>query len=205
MNQRTVACAICGQEFQHEVRAGTQPKYCSGQCRRRATWEQRKTRRDSVIEQRCPRCLETKPITEFSSMTQAYCRPCHASYARELRKGRTPEQRAKTRIQENAYRHGIDAQALLELVDQQGGLCAICQSDLNGDARRWHIDHDHACCPNTSGDKGRQRKRGCGKCIRGILCANCNVGIGMFADDPSALRAAAAYLERFTSPVTATN
>jgi hypothetical protein len=202
MNQRTVACATCGQEFQHIVRAGTQPRYCSGQCRRRATWERRKIRRDSVTEQRCPRCGMTKPIAEFSSMTQAYCRPCHASYARELRKARTPEQRASTRITENAYRHGISAQELLALVDQQGSRCAICTADLVDDARSWHVDHDHSCCPNTSGDRGRNRKRGCGLCIRGILCANCNVGIGMFNDSPVALRAAAAYLERFTSPAT---
>lgn len=51
--------------------------------------------------------------------------------------------------------------------------CAIClsTSDLVG-------DHDHA----TSQP-------------RGVLCRNCNIGIGNFYDNPGTLRRAAAYLE----------
>jgi hypothetical protein len=32
------------------------------------------------------------------------------------------------------------------------------------------IDHDHACCPDE--------KRSCGKCIRGLLCLDCNTTLG---------------------------
>jgi hypothetical protein len=51
-----------------------------------------------------------------------------------------------------------------------------------------HVDHDHSHCGGG---------RACQQCIRGILCTNCNVGIGMFGEDPARLRAAVAYLERF--------
>ena len=32
--------------------------------------------------------------------------------------------------------------------------------------------------------------------VRGLLCSNCNVGLGMFADNPEALEAAARYIRR---------
>jgi hypothetical protein len=58
----------------------------------------------------------------------------------------------------------------------QNSVCAICGSD------RWGhkgpaIDHDH-----ITGS------------IRGILCSNCNQGLGRFHDDPARLLAAARYL-----------
>jgi hypothetical protein len=52
--------------------------------------------------------------------------------------------------------------------------CEIC-----GSAARKHIDHCH--------DTGR---------IRGILCSNCNIGVGSFDDNPDLLERAAAYLRK---------
>jgi len=59
--------------------------------------------------------------------------------------------------------------------------CRICGSSDNP-----HVDHDHTCCP---GDKT------CGKCVRGILCAKHNVGLGAFNDSVAELKKAIAYLE----------
>lgn len=47
------------------------------------------------------------------------------------------------------------------------------------------VDHDHACCPGS---------RTCGACVRGGLCSNCNIGVGMFYDDPTLLTNAIDYL-----------
>jgi hypothetical protein len=68
--------------------------------------------------------------------------------------------------------------------------CQICGRSLlmglyGGERDRWpHLDHDHDCC-----------KAGCEKCVRGILCRECNGGLGFFRNDPGFLRLAAKYLE----------
>lgn len=54
-----------------------------------------------------------------------------------------------------------------EMFENQKGLCAICDSPLRDDSP---VDHDH--------------KTGW---VRGILCDNCNSGIGMLGDDPERL------------------
>ena len=53
--------------------------------------------------------------------------------------------------------------------------------------RTLHIDHDHACCSGL---------KTCGECVRGLLCRNHNVGLGLFNDDPEMLRKAADYIEK---------
>lgn len=79
-----------------------------------------------------------------------------------------------------------------DLLDKQDGRCAICRSNDPGKSRgrevgRFHVDHDHSCCPG---------RRSCGRCIRGLLCRGCNTGIGCLRDDPDRLLAAADYVKR---------
>ena len=59
----------------------------------------------------------------------------------------------------------------------QGGRCPICSKELRG--RDIHRDH----CHTTGG-------------WRGLLCASCNKGLGLFGDDPERLMAAAFYLAK---------
>ncbi|MFE9317840.1 endonuclease VII domain-containing protein [Streptomyces albidoflavus] len=72
------------------------------------------------------------------------------------------------------------------LFEAQGGRCASCTSSDPG-AQGWHTDHDRRCCPTS--------RNTCGSCVRGILCGNCNMAIGLLSDSPTRLRQAAAYLE----------
>jgi hypothetical protein len=69
------------------------------------------------------------------------------------------------------------------LLLQQGGKCAICRSITT---KRWHLDHDHTCCGSGS--------RMCERCVRGVLCAACNVAIGLLRDDPGLIAIAATYV-----------
>ena len=63
-----------------------------------------------------------------------------------------------------------------ELLETQGGRCAIC-----GGQDPEHVDHD----PRTGW-------------VRGILCFNCNGGLGRFRDDPGLLAEALTYLKGTT-------
>lgn len=93
---------------------------------------------------------------------------------------------AEVRSANRKSKYGLSAEAFQDLLDKQNGRCAICLTDDSG-LRFWAVDHDHTCCSG---------KTSCGNCVRGILCGQCNVGLGSFRDDASRLRRAAEYLLR---------
>lgn len=72
------------------------------------------------------------------------------------------------------------------LLASQDFCCAIC-GGINPDGKMLAVDHDHHCCP--------EKAKSCGRCVRALLCATCNLMIGQSGDDAKRLRAAAAYLE----------
>lgn len=51
----------------------------------------------------------------------------------------------------------------------QNGLCALCEhlSHHHGTIQRLQVDHSHECCD--------VKTKSCGKCLRGLLCADCNI------------------------------
>lgn len=73
-------------------------------------------------------------------------------------------------------KYGITKEEYQTRLTLQEGRCIIC-SDLVEDKLR--VDHDH-----QTGE------------IRGLLCSNCNTGLGMFKDDPELTTAATAYLRK---------
>ena len=78
-----------------------------------------------------------------------------------------------------AKRHGITLELYESLLEIHKGCCGICGNPC-ATKRSLAIDHDHRT----------------GK-VRGLLCQKCNHGIGLFHDNPSRLRQAADYLERY--------
>jgi recombination endonuclease VII len=77
--------------------------------------------------------------------------------------------------------HGLTVEQHQAMLVAQRGICAICGRAPGGKAHcaKLHVDHDH-----TTGT------------IRDLLCADCNMGLGKFADSPTRLLKAAWYLER---------
>lgn len=71
-------------------------------------------------------------------------------------------------------RYGIDLSEKDQMATRQGGKCLICKSI----PVKLVIDHCH-----TTGK------------IRGLLCSQCNSGLGMFKDSPELLEQAIKYLK----------
>ena len=101
------------------------------------------------------------------------CRTCYRVARRNTRKHNP----VKARIRSLAM-YGLTPESFQRLMDSQEIRCKICTITFQ---ETPHIDHDRSCCPGTGS---------CGKCIRGLLCRECNVGIGMLGDDPALLQAA---------------
>lgn len=151
----------------------------------------------------CHKCNLEKPLGEFyrsGRRVKSYCKPCHRDSTRIYTHNRLSSDPQYLRIRTESNRkskiltgrrsrlirqYGLRPEDYDALLDRQGGVCAVCLEPA-GDMP-LHVDHDHECCPGPDS---------CGKCIRGLLHARCNQGLGMFSDDPSLLEMAAQYLRR---------
>lgn len=70
--------------------------------------------------------------------------------------------------------YGITSERYAQMKAEQSDACAICLRE-----RALVIDHSHAT-----------------GVVRGLLCRECNAGLGLFRDNPDALERASAYLKR---------
>lgn len=87
-------------------------------------------------------------------------------------------------------KYGITPSIWQEMLDKQNNQCAICKHLLaDTGPYRAEMDHDHSCCPGQIT---------CGKCLRKILCQNCNRLLGAAKDSISILQAAINYLKTNT-------
>lgn len=75
-----------------------------------------------------------------------------------------------------------------EMLKDQTNECAACHRPKE-DGETFFVDHDHSCCP-TNNDV-------CGKCVRGLVCRNCNTALGFVKDSKEHLQQLIDYLERY--------
>lgn len=80
------------------------------------------------------------------------------------------------------YTYGITLKEYDSLYIKQGGVCDICKQPEStrtesGLLKKLSVDHDH--------DTGKNR---------GLLCGNCNIGLGKFKDSVLFLESAKQYL-----------
>jgi hypothetical protein len=109
--------------------------------------------------------------------------------AAERRPGRVvaPESKARWNRTHKFIRFGITKDRFNQMLEEQGNACAICREPFQDQRICW--DHDHSCCPVPASG----HTVSCGKCLRGLLCVQCNTRLGWLEMHASTIRA---YLER---------
>ena len=102
------------------------------------------------------------------------CKKCHTKSDSNTKHNNSLEKRVK--------KFGIEVYEYNMMVAKQRNCCAICKKpkeQFEGRGNNFHIDHCH-----TSGK------------VRGLLCSNCNTGLGQFKDNIKSLENAIQYLKQ---------
>ena len=89
------------------------------------------------------------------------------------------KQRRRERLMMKNY--GLSWDSYLSIIEEQGG-CGICckqEPDHLDSGEMFAVDHDHA-----TGE------------VRGVLCTQCNTGLGKFYDSVELLQKAQEYLNK---------
>jgi len=124
-----------------------------------------------MTEKHCSGCKEVRTICEF--WKDCTTPSGYSNHCKDCRKKNNSEWfRVKN--------FGITSEQYDKMLADQNFRCAICKEP--GATKTLAVDHDH----NSEKMK-----------IRGLLCSNCNPGLGMFKDDISRLEAAIEYLKRY--------
>lgn len=117
-------------------------------------------------------------------ITQRRCVGCERD-RRKIERQIDPH-KFRRRVRRATYRQlGLDPDLCMRTLDAHNGRCDCCKTtDPKGgrrgrDHRGWNIDHCHRTMR-----------------IRGVLCSNCNRGIGMLGDTLEGVKMAYEYLCR---------
>lgn len=147
----------------------------------------------------CNECSKLKPLSEFYKKTysngtvshRSYCKDCERA-ARDIWRKSSPKDNERNKqynkdnaeeirgkkLVKNYWPHLTWQEAIAEwdrLYDEQQGLCAFGHK-----VERLHVDH----CHSTG-------------VVRGLLCYNCNNGIGRLKDDVEVLQKAIVYINKY--------
>lgn len=116
-------------------------------------------------------CGKNRPLSSYVSDKGRICAVC-----------RKKTGRASARATHLSKTYNITTDEYVEIVDEQGGVCAICKG-----SRPYNlaVDHDHAIAELL----------GVRASIRGALCKRCNKALRDVRDDVELLAALIAYLK----------
>jgi hypothetical protein len=93
-----------------------------------------------------------------------------------IKRVQTPERVIELRSKQLSHAYGITLEDYNEMMVKQNGVCAICKKE-NRNGKPLLVDHDHAT-----------------GVVRGLLCHNCNVILGLGHDSVDVLQNAIYYL-----------
>lgn len=123
----------------------------------------------------CTKCNGPGPFYKDSSHKSglmSHCKKCVNSGVTARRQKHSVAHSYKRR----AKRYGLTTEELDSLWSKQQGLCGICNNSLKL-GKKTHVDHNH-----VTGQ------------VRGLLCENCNRGLGLFKELEQNLLNAVAWL-----------
>lgn len=132
----------------------------------------RNTSYKNDLDSRCKKCVCDKTRLWQLNNSDKY---------RAIRKryqSKTPFNETVRRNYRYQAQYGLDLTAYNAILEQQKGCCAICQRHQSVFKYRLSVDHCHQT-----------------KTVRGLLCNECNLGLGKFRDQAHLLHRAAAYVD----------
>lgn len=142
----------------------------------------------------CKKCEEVKSLSEFHKKENgklgknSWCKVCATKRASIYSKSHPEKWQAQNKKEENKVykkfwkllkRYNLSKEAFEKLLEDQNFTCAICLKVPLEMENGYCVDHDH-----ISGE------------VRGILCQQCNSGLGMFKDNTDFLFNAILYLKK---------
>ena len=112
---------------------------------------------------------------------RAECHPDKPHYSHGLCSWCYKKRNRKTNLRDNrvAKLLNFTYEDYVKNLELQGGVCAICKKPPKP-SKRFDIDHDHETLQ-----------------FRGLLCTNCNRGIGYLQESVTNFEEAITYLKRF--------
>jgi len=145
----------------------------------------------------CKTCKIKKSLEEFSVAPtckygrRAHCKECRAKVWTEVYHKEHPNFRLRKSIIRQSEKNrqlkvafGMTEEEYLSKLKEQNGVCAICKKPevvfRLGKLKALAVDHSHITNKN-----------------RGLLCQNCNTGIGHFFENSELLFAAIKYLDKW--------
>ena len=137
---------------------------------------------------KCPQCGKKKSRRRFAKHRStkdglgSYCLECHVANKRAWIAANPKKARLSWRKTLLKTKYKMTLEDYAEMFRRQKGRCAICSRRGGGISSAYPLDVDH--CHKTN-------KR------RGLLCGNCNRGLGQFKDGLKIIEAAVVYLRRF--------
>jgi hypothetical protein len=133
----------------------------------------------------CSKCDQEKPLSSFyargdkkGTALKNVCSSCIVE-ENKVRRNKNPD---KFKDYDLKRSFGIGISEYNEMFNGQGGCCKICKKHQTTQKRALAVDH----CHNTG-------------LIRGLLCQECNSGLGKFRDSTEFLESAIKYLNDLAS------
>jgi hypothetical protein len=156
------------------------PKYLAEAAQRAREWRAANKERHRASEKeryKKKKLDDPEGLRAAGRVIAARWRENNPERAREVNARSNLKRREAAKSARYMKKYGLTADQVSAMLDKQGGVCAICKTDTS---RGWCVDHCH-----TS------------NAVRGILCHDCNTGLGFFRDSRANLNNAIEYLDMF--------